>query len=112
MRTSIRPGMGAIALAAALIVTTSCGEPLGIVTCPSERSESGLVCANGTVRFNGIEGGFWQVVADGVAYDPHASLPAEFRVEGKPVTFVARTTAGACIHMAGPIVEILEIAPR
>ena len=66
---------------------------------------------NGTVRFFGIEGGFWAVRGDdNVTYDPSGGLPKDFQKDGLRVHLVARELRGAAgIHMAGPIVEIVSI---
>ena len=78
---------------------------------PGAPSGSDARSIGGTVRFVGLEGGFWTIAGDdGVTYDPHESLPASFRQNGLPVRATVRVLTGAgCIHMVGPIVEITEI---
>jgi hypothetical protein len=65
----------------------------------------------GTVRFFGIEGGFWAVRGDdNVTYDPRDGLPKDFQKDGLRVHLVARELRDvAGIHMAGPIVEVVSI---
>ena len=65
----------------------------------------------GTARFFTIEGGFWAIRGDdGMTYDPKDGLPAAYQREGMRVSAIVkvRTDLGG-IHMAGPIVEILDI---
>jgi hypothetical protein len=65
----------------------------------------------GTVHFYTIEGGFWAVKGDdGVVYEPMGGLPSAFQQEDLRVTMVVKVrTDLAGIHMAGPIVEIIQI---
>lgn len=68
------------------------------------------VCVIGTVRYFSFEGGFWAVRGDNdTTYDPLDALPANFRQEGLRVRVEARMTDLSSFHMAGPIVEILDI---
>jgi hypothetical protein len=68
------------------------------------------VCVTGTVRYFGFEGGFWAVRADNdTTYDPLDALPAPFRREGLRVRVEARIRHLFSFHMAGPIIEILDI---
>ena len=69
------------------------------------------ISVNGTVRFVGLEGGFWAVRGDdNVTYDPRGGLAKEFQHDGLRVYLVARELRDAAgIHMAGPIVEIVSI---
>ena len=64
----------------------------------------------GTVQFLTIEGGFWAIQADdGVTYEPR-TLTTEFQRSGLRVRFEAKILGEAGgIHMAGPIVEIVQI---
>jgi hypothetical protein len=67
---------------------------------------------SGTVMYlSGLGGGFYGIIGDdGARYDPHSSLPSNFRVDGLRVGFRARKIPGAvCVHMWGSIVEVLEI---
>ena len=96
---------------------------LGAAACASDGSPTGLAPDSssplgggkpGTVQWMNLEGGFWAVRgADGVTYDPHQSLPAEFRVDGLSVRFAFVALRGAmCIHQVGPIVRITVIERR
>ena len=69
------------------------------------------ISVNGTVRFIGLEGGFWAVRGDdNVTYDPRGGLSEEFQQDGLRVHLVARELRDvAGIHMAGPIVEVVSI---
>ena len=78
---------------------------------------SGAVCAdqdriaaNGTVRYQDLEGGFWGIVADdGAHYDP-MNLAAEFQHDGLRVTFRAKPSKqGVSFHMWGTVIEITSI---
>jgi len=70
-----------------------------------------VVRVTGTVRFYGIEGGFWAVRGDdSTTYDPMTPLSSEFQVEGLRVRLEAKLRPDlAGIHMAGPIVEVISI---
>ncbi len=61
----------------------------------------------GTIKRQGLEGGFWGIVGDdGQNYDPQ-NLAAEFQQEGLRVSFEAETRPDAAsFHMWGTIVEI------
>jgi hypothetical protein len=76
-----------------------------------DTSAMNQISVNGTVRFFGIEGGFWAVRGDdNVTYDPRGGLPKDFQTDGLRVHLVARELRDAAgIHMAGPIVEIVSI---
>jgi hypothetical protein len=67
-----------------------------------------------TVEWLEIEGGFWAVrIADGRLLDPHASLPSEFRVDGRPVFVRGVVDSDAvCVHGAGAIVELTTTRQR
>jgi hypothetical protein len=69
------------------------------------------ISVNGTVRFVGLEGGFWAVRGDdNVTYDPRGGLSKDFQHDGLRVHLVARELRDvAGIHMVGPIVEIVSI---
>lgn len=72
---------------------------------------AGGICITGTVRYYDFEGGFWAVRGDdGTTYDPLGGLPASFQSEGLRVKLQARIRDDVVsIHMAGRIVEILDI---
>jgi len=61
----------------------------------------------GTIKHQGLEGGFWGIVGDdGQNYDPQ-NLAPEFQKEGLRVSFEAETRPDAAgFHMWGTIVEI------
>jgi hypothetical protein len=92
-------------LCAVLLCSSACSSP----TQPS--IPSGAMRVTGTAHFFTLEGGFWAIRGDdGVTYDPKDGLPTAFQREGARVSAVVnvRTDLGG-IHMAGPIVEILDI---
>jgi hypothetical protein len=64
----------------------------------------------GTIKHQGLEGGFWGIVGDdGQNYDPQ-NLAPEFQKEGLRVSFEAETKPDAAsFHMWGTIVEIKSI---
>jgi heat shock protein HslJ len=68
---------------------------------------TGQISSFGTVRFIELEGGFFGIITpDGKHYLP-LNLPAEFQVDGMPVTFTAREkTNVATIVMWGIPVEL------
>ena len=76
-----------------------------------EPTTSDVVCVVGTVHYFTFEGGFWAVRGDdSTTYDPLSGLPADFQREGLRVRLVARIRSDlGSYHMAGPIVEILDI---
>ena len=78
---------------------------------PTSPTDPDVVRVNGTVRFMTFEGGFWAVRGDdNVTYDPVGGLPAAFQSEGLRVRMEARHRNDmASVHMAGPLVEILNI---
>jgi len=65
----------------------------------------------GTIKHQGLEGGFWGIVGDdGQNYDPQ-NLAPEFQKEGLRVYFEAVTLPNqASFHMWGTIVEISKIS--
>jgi len=95
------------AVIAAVAIAGSCASPASPV------DPAGTIPVLGTVQHYTFEGGFWAVRGDdGVTYDPLGGLPFAFRSEGLRVMMVARVRNDLVgIHMAGPIVEILEIQP-
>jgi hypothetical protein len=70
-----------------------------------------VVFGTGTVRWFDFEGGFFAIAGDdGKTYDP-IQLPAEFRANDLRVRFRARIRNDrVSAHMAGPIVEVLEVS--
>ena len=76
-----------------------------------EPSSPATICVTGTVRYFTFEGGFWAVRDDdGITYDPLGALAQDFRHEGLRVRLEARIRSDVVsFHMAGPIVEILDI---
>jgi hypothetical protein len=76
-----------------------------------EPSTSDMVCVVGTVRYFQFEGGFWAVRGDdSTTYDPLGGLPIDFQHDGLRVRLEARIRSDVgSHHMAGPIVEIIDI---
>jgi hypothetical protein len=67
---------------------------------------------NGTIHYNPIEGGFYEIVsdADGVHYDP-TNLPDCYKEEGLRVQATLRVRKDLSgFHMAGPIVNVESIS--
>ena len=88
-----------------LALTAACGAP------SSPDLPADAIRVTGTVHFNSLEGGFWVVRGDdAVTYDPMNGLPAAFQVESLRVVMVVKVRKDVTnVHMAGPIVEILQI---
>lgn len=103
---------------ASLIASVLLAAGCGAITEPARHdpfSPEGLATGvDGTVRWNGIEGGFWTVrLEDGRVLDPHETLPAGFRVEGLRVRLSAEVLSGRlCFHQAGLIVAVTDIRER
>ena len=89
-------------------VTASTGAPDCTVFEPSAPE---TICVTGTVHYYTLEGGFWAIRGDdNITYDPLGALPNDFRHEGLRVRLEARIRSDVLsFHMAGPIVEILDI---
>jgi hypothetical protein len=70
-----------------------------------------MICVTGSAHYYTLEGGFWAVRGDdGKTYDPLGALPASFRHDGLRVRLVAKIRNDLMsFHMAGPIVEIIDI---
>jgi len=83
-----------------------------ILTAPAwaDAQKGQPIKTTGTIKRQGIEGGFWGIVGDdGQNYDP-ANLSPEFQREGLRVSFEAvPATNQMSIHMWGTIVEIKSI---
>lgn len=80
------------------------------VGAPAEPRGDSVVTVTGTVRHFEFEGGFFAIRGDdSVTYDP-TNLAEEFRRDGLRVhaRLRLRPDMGG-IHMAGPIVDIVEI---
>jgi hypothetical protein len=94
-------------LALGLIAALGCGSSIADPLPPCDTD----VCdVTGRVTWMSFEGGFFTIVGDdGVTYDTH-NLPAAFREDGLRVaaTLQRRLDLG-CIHMAGPIADVLSI---
>jgi len=71
---------------------------------------AGSVSGTGTVKFVGLEGGFYGIVGDdGKHYDP-INLEQTYQKDGLRVRFQAKIREDiASIHMWGTIVEITKI---
>jgi len=117
-RTSSGHRLSTLVTALAVVtVAAGCGSSgRGITPPPSGRVVvvGDQVSGTGTVRYFGIEGGFFAVVGDDrVNYDPMGGLPASFRKDGLRVRFVGRIRNDmGSIHMVGPIVELTRVAPE
>src|SRR5262245_39711859 len=85
--------------------------PLACGDSPFKPTNPNHVVGTGTVQFLALEGGFWAIQADdGVTYEPQPTLATEFQRNGLRVRFEAKILGDAGgIHMAGPIVEIVQI---
>ena len=97
--------------ALALLAATACST-VEMPHAPDRLSREGMTDGlNATVKWNGIEGGFWAIYTDdGRALDPHETLPAEFRVENLRVHVKSQALDNvACFHMAGIIVRVTDI---
>lgn len=101
-------------LVSGALLTAACGspaEPARFDPLSPDGLATGVIA---TVRWNGLEGGFWAVqVTDGRILDPHETLPEAYRVEGLRVHVRAEPLADVlCFHQAGLIVAITEIHAR
>lgn len=69
-----------------------------------------FVSSTGTVRFIGVEGGFYGIVDDeGNRYDP-VHLDAAYRRDGLRVIFSGNTDVEiASIHMWGDVIHLTDI---
>jgi hypothetical protein len=83
----------------------------GACASPTEPSvPDGAIRVTGTAQFFTFEGGFWAIRGDdGITYDPKDGLPAAYQHNGMRVSAIVKPTSLGGIHMAGPIVEILDI---
>jgi hypothetical protein len=102
-----------IALAAGLLLSAAACPPTGTDEPGSVIRDGHIVSGTGTVYWFDLEGGFYAIRGDDdVTYDP-MNLSDEFKQDGLRVRFKAnlRNDMGS-FHMVGPIVEIIEIAPR
>jgi len=84
---------------------------LGLFTSAWAGAQKGQpIETTGTIKHQGLEGGFWGIVGDdGQNYDPQ-NLAPEFQKEDLRVSFEAETRPDAAsFHMWGTIVEIKSI---
>ena len=97
--------------AVAIVAAVGCGTPTAADCAGFTPSSSDMICVTGSAHYFGIEGGFWAVGGDdGKTYDPLGALPTAFRHEGLRVRMLAKVRDDLLsFHMAGPIVEIIEI---
>lgn len=74
--------------------------------------EENMFKMEGTIKYIGLEGGFYGIIGDdGKKYQP-INLPDEYRVDGLRVWFKARAREDlATIYMWGTPIEIIEIYP-
>lgn len=84
--------------------------PIVIIYIQMDKEAS--VAKTGTVRYIGIEGGFWAIIGDdGKNYDMN-NLPEEFAVEGLRVQYTAKMSRKcAAYHMWGFCIELVDIGP-
>ena len=77
---------------------------------PVRPCDSDVCEVTGRVTWMSFEGGFFAIVGDDhVTYDTH-ELPAAFRENGIRVAATLRRRLDlGCIHMAGPIADVLII---
>jgi hypothetical protein len=101
-------------IVAALVTTAACASPAEPPLFDPFSPEGIRTGADATVRWNGLEGGFWTLrLADGRVLDPHETLPPEYRVDGRRVHVrVEPLAAVSCFHQVGLIVAITDIQGR
>jgi len=85
-----------------------------ILTASEGKAQNDLVSGTGTVRYNSLEGGFFQIEADDRrTYLLTDGLPAQFRQNGMRVRFVGRLRPDVMsIYMSGQNIELLQIGPE
>ena len=85
--------------------------PLACNESPFKPTDPNNLVGTGTVQFLTLEGGFWAIKGDdNVTYEPVPTLASEFQQSGLRVRFEARILGDAGgVHMAGPLVEIVQI---
>jgi hypothetical protein len=93
-----------------ITLALAAGAAAGCTQFGAAPSDPAVRTVAGTVKYLGLEGGFYAIVgSDRVTYDP-LNLPAEFRHDGLAVRATLRVRDDmAGIHMVGPIVEVLRI---
>jgi len=111
MTSSHRLTVGFAVAAAAGLLSCRAREPWTPVASPVASGGQQLA-VKGTLRYTGIEGGFYQLFADnGPDYDP-LNLPPQFQREGLRVEVVAQLRPDVSSwHAAGPLVTILRLRP-
>jgi hypothetical protein len=69
-----------------------------------------ILAGNGTIRYESLEGGFWQVeLPSGKRYEAYV-IPEALKVEGLRVAYVGRLrTDLVTAHMTGPLLELESI---
>ena len=94
-----------------LVSALRCGAIAGPDCAGFQPTSPETICVTGTVHHYSFEGGFWAVRGDNnTNYDPLGGLPTSFQREGLRVRLEARIRSDVVsFHMAGPIVEILDI---
>jgi hypothetical protein len=96
------------------MLLTVCGLALlaagTIPTTGAAMAQESRVFGTGTVRFNPLEGGFFQIEADDrTTYTP-MELPAPYRRDGLRVRFVGRLRPDVMsIYMSGQMLELIQI---
>jgi hypothetical protein len=93
----VKPILSALLLSAAIACSSATGPRVEVI---------------GTIHYNPIEGGFYEIVsdADGVHYDP-TNLPDCYKEDGLRVQakLRVRNDLGG-VHMAGPIADVESIS--
>lgn len=69
-----------------------------------------VLAGQGTVHYNSLEGGFWEIeVQSGERYEAYV-IPEALRSEGQRVEYVGRLRGDlVTAHMAGPLLELHRI---
>jgi hypothetical protein len=95
----------------AMFVAFGCSAPTAADCVGFTPTSPDMICVTGAAHYYALEGGFWAVRGDDdTTYDPLGALPTEFRHDGLRVRLEARIRSDVVsFHMAGPIVEILDI---
>lgn len=75
-----------------------------------QSADKATIQAQGTVKYVGIEGGFYGIVSDDSGhYDP-INLPLEFQTDGLRIRFAANIRYDrVSSHMWGKIIELISI---
>jgi hypothetical protein len=69
------------------------------------------VSDRGTVRFIGLEGGFYGIIDDHARHWDPTNLPEKFKTDSLRVRFEAVITDEPSFHMWGRVVDLISIEP-